>query len=302
MQRRLDVQGAAQRQEARAEDRGRRAVAGVHLRARARRPDARRPPLRRAVDVGEGAGGALRSRRRLQRGQLEAAAGARPRPRSSSSSTTSWRATAARAPTAARTSSPTPSSTPSCRQLDALRRVMPPIFLLVSAFLINITLARMIALEREQIGLLKALGYGPLPIAAHYVKIVLAITVVGILIGSVAGAWLGKGLTRLYADFFHFPFLIFRHDADVYAIAGAGLDPGRRRRRAQGRAATCWRSPPPLPCSRRRRPATAGCFSAGWCPPRCSPSSRSWRCGTSRAGRSVPRRPRSASPSALPCW
>ena len=105
------------------------------------------------------------------------------------------------------------------RQLDALRRVMPPIFLLVSAFLINITLARMIALEREQIGLLKALGYGPLPIAAHYVKIVLAITVVGILIGAVAGAWMGKGLTRLYAEFFHFPFLIFRHDADVYAIA-----------------------------------------------------------------------------------
>ena len=30
---------------------------------------------------------------------------------------------------------------------------------------------------------------------------------------------MGKGLTRLYGDFFHFPFLIFRHDADVYAIA-----------------------------------------------------------------------------------
>jgi putative ABC transport system permease protein len=105
------------------------------------------------------------------------------------------------------------------RQLDALRRVMPPIFLLVSAFLINITLSRMIALEREQIGLLKALGYGPLPIAAHYVKVVLAVTVVGIAVGSLAGAWLGKGLTRLYGAFFHFPFLLFRHDADVYAIA-----------------------------------------------------------------------------------
>ena len=106
------------------------------------------------------------------------------------------------------------------RQLDALRRVMPPIFLLVSAFLINITLSRMIALEREQIGLLKALGYGPMPIAAHYIKVVLAITLVGIAIGYVAGAWMGKGLTRLYGDFFHFPFLIFRHDADIYVIAG----------------------------------------------------------------------------------
>jgi putative ABC transport system permease protein len=106
------------------------------------------------------------------------------------------------------------------KQLDAMRRVMPPIFLLVSAFLINITLSRMVALEREQIGLLKALGYGSLPIAAHYIKIVLAITVVGICIGFAAGTWLGQGLTRLYGDFFHFPFLIFRHSPDVYAIAG----------------------------------------------------------------------------------
>ena len=105
-------------------------------------------------------------------------------------------------------------------QLDALRRVIPPIFLLVSAFLINITLSRMVALEREQIGLMKALGYGPLPIAVHYVKVVLAITGAGIAIGFVAGAWLGQGLTRIYGAFFHFPFLIFRHDTDVYAIAG----------------------------------------------------------------------------------
>jgi putative ABC transport system permease protein len=31
---------------------------------------------------------------------------------------------------------------------------------------------------------------------------------------------MGYGLTRLYADFYHFPFLIFRHDPDVYATAG----------------------------------------------------------------------------------
>jgi putative ABC transport system permease protein len=106
------------------------------------------------------------------------------------------------------------------RQLDALRRVMPPIFLLVSAFLINMTLSRMVALEREQIGLLKALGFGQVTIAGHYIKIVLAITVVVIGIGFAAGIWLGQGLTRLYGAFFHFPFLIFRHDADVYAVAG----------------------------------------------------------------------------------
>jgi putative ABC transport system permease protein len=105
------------------------------------------------------------------------------------------------------------------RQLQALARIIPPIFLLVSAFLINMTLRRLIALEREQIGLLKAIGYGRLPIAAHYLKPVLAIAAVGIAIGFGLGTWLGAGLTRLYGRFFQFPFLVFERDADVYLIA-----------------------------------------------------------------------------------
>ena len=44
--------------------------------------------------------------------------------------------------------------------LNNMSRTLPPIFLLVAAFLVNLTLSRLVALEREQIGLLKALGYG----------------------------------------------------------------------------------------------------------------------------------------------
>lgn len=104
-------------------------------------------------------------------------------------------------------------------QLAAMSRIIPPIFLLVSAFLINMILSRLIALEREQIGLLKAIGYGRVAIAVHYVKLVVAITAVGLVIGFAAGTWLGQGLTRFYGDFFHFPFLIFRRDPELYAIA-----------------------------------------------------------------------------------
>jgi putative ABC transport system permease protein len=107
------------------------------------------------------------------------------------------------------------------RQLDALARVMPPIFLLVSAFLINITLTRLITLEREQIGLLKAIGYAPRTVAWHYVKLVLVIAAIGIALGFLAGAQLGRGLTRLYADFFHFPFLLFRDDLETYLLAAS---------------------------------------------------------------------------------
>jgi putative ABC transport system permease protein len=108
------------------------------------------------------------------------------------------------------------------RQLAALSRVIPPVFLLVSAFLLNMTLQRMIALEREQIGLIKALGYTNGALAAHYIKMVGAIAVVGIALGFALGTWFGAGLTRLYGKFFQFPFLVFEQDADLYVIA-AGL-------------------------------------------------------------------------------
>ena len=45
-------------------------------------------------------------------------------------------------------------------QLGVLSRVIPPIFLIVAAFLVNMVLGRLIKMERTQIGLLKAIGYG----------------------------------------------------------------------------------------------------------------------------------------------
>ena len=105
-------------------------------------------------------------------------------------------------------------------QLRAMASVIPPIFLFVSAFLVNMILSRLIALEREQVGLLKAVGYGNFDIGWHYAKLVVAISLIGLLIGSGAGFWLGRGLTRLYASFFSFPFLIFKQSFDLYALAG----------------------------------------------------------------------------------
>ncbi len=103
--------------------------------------------------------------------------------------------------------------------LNAMAQILPPIFLAVSAFLINMILTRLISLEREQIGLLKALGYGRTTVAWHYMKLVLVITAVGIAIGAVAGTWLGRGLTEVYAKFYSFPFLIFQGSPDLYLIA-----------------------------------------------------------------------------------
>lgn len=104
--------------------------------------------------------------------------------------------------------------------LQSMAQVVPPIFLLVSAFLVNMIFSRLISLEREQIGLLKANGYGAVAIAVHYGKLVVAVAFVGVFFGGTAGAVMGRALTRLYADFYKFPFLIYREQPDLYLIAG----------------------------------------------------------------------------------
>jgi putative ABC transport system permease protein len=104
--------------------------------------------------------------------------------------------------------------------LANMSRTLPPIFLLVSAFLINLTLSRLIALEREQIGLMKAVGYANLGIVLHYLKFVALIALIGVAIGAVAGTLLGAYVTNLFGEFFRFPFLLFAKSPDLYLIAG----------------------------------------------------------------------------------
>ncbi|MCE1235662.1 MAG: ABC transporter permease [Hyphomicrobiales bacterium] len=105
------------------------------------------------------------------------------------------------------------------KQLEAMSRILPPIFLAVAAFLVNMTLARTIALEREQIGLMKALGRGDLEIGRHYLEFVAVVAIGGAGLGIAVGTWLGDGMARLYGDFFHFPFLVFRRSPETWAIA-----------------------------------------------------------------------------------
>lgn len=104
-------------------------------------------------------------------------------------------------------------------QLWTMTIVMPPIFFGVAAFLVNMVLGRIVALERAEIGLLKALGYSNRQIAQHYLMLAGLTAIVGILLGWGAGAWLAHGMARLYARFFDFPYLVFRGSWSVYAVA-----------------------------------------------------------------------------------
>jgi putative ABC transport system permease protein len=104
-------------------------------------------------------------------------------------------------------------------QLEALATVVPVIFLLVAAFLLYIVLSRLVFLQRTQIATLKAVGYTDREIGLHYVKLVSVIVLIGALLGTAVGMWLGGGMTNLYRQFFHFPVLVFRLDASI-AVTG----------------------------------------------------------------------------------
>ncbi len=106
-------------------------------------------------------------------------------------------------------------------QQKNMSRIMPTIFLAVAAFLTNMVMARLIETERREIGLLKAFGYGNWSIGWHYAKMVLVIGALGMLIGSLAGAWLGHWNTELYTQFYRFPFLLYRPGPAGFVIAGA---------------------------------------------------------------------------------
>ena len=141
-------------------------------------------------------------------------------------------------------------------QLEAMTQVIPPVFLLVSTFLVYIVLGRMIRKERTQIGLIKAFGYSNWAIGWHYLKFALAIALVATLLGSLAGIWMGQGMTRLYAEYYRFPFLFFRYSPTVFLGAG-GLALGAAALGAIGgmRAAVSLTpavamSPPPPPVYR----------------------------------------------------
>lgn len=103
-------------------------------------------------------------------------------------------------------------------QLKTMSTILPTIFLAVAAFLSNMVLSRLIATDRSEIGLMKAFGYSNWQVAWHYTKQVMAMTSVGILLGWLLGAWLGRVNTEIYADLFRFPLLIFRPDAGVFAL------------------------------------------------------------------------------------
>ena len=105
------------------------------------------------------------------------------------------------------------------KQMRNMAETLPVIFILVAAFLTQMVLARLISIERSEIGLLKAFGYSGLRIGLHYFLMVILITSLGIMLGWGVGLWLGKINTEIYAAFFKFPFLFFQPSVSTFVIS-----------------------------------------------------------------------------------
>lgn len=105
-------------------------------------------------------------------------------------------------------------------QLQTMATVFPAIFLGVAAFLLNVVVGRLIALQREQIAILKAFGYGNPAIGWHYVKLVMLVVVLGVAAGAALGAWFGQGLSNVYMETsFRFPYLDYQLNPGVVLFA-----------------------------------------------------------------------------------
>lgn len=91
-----------------------------------------------------------------------------------------------------------------------LGTTLPSIFMLVAAFILNVVLHRQVTAQRGEIAALKALGYEDRAIAAHFLGFASVIVVLGVAIGLGLGDWLGREMTGLYTELFHFPAYRFR--------------------------------------------------------------------------------------------
>ncbi|MFO0750316.1 MAG: ABC transporter permease [Myxococcota bacterium] len=104
------------------------------------------------------------------------------------------------------------------QQLQVLATQVPIVFLLVAAFLLNVALNRIVHLQREQLAVLRALGYTRGAIGRHVLALATIVVTLGALLGVALGQILGLTLVDVYGLFFHFPVFDFTMGGDLVAL------------------------------------------------------------------------------------
>ncbi len=89
--------------------------------------------------------------------------------------------------------------------LGVTATVMPAVFLMVAAVILNVLITRLTRQQRVVIGTLKAIGYADHQIFVHFLKFGITVGLVGSLTGSVVGYLASMGMMAIYRQFFEFP-------------------------------------------------------------------------------------------------
>jgi putative ABC transport system permease protein len=89
--------------------------------------------------------------------------------------------------------------------LEVSATVLPGLFLLVAAGVLNVLLSRMVAQQRGVVGTLRALGVSSGGVTRHFLASGLLVGAVGGLGGLALGAWLQQGMLGIYAEFYAIP-------------------------------------------------------------------------------------------------
>jgi putative ABC transport system permease protein len=105
------------------------------------------------------------------------------------------------------------------RVLQTISVGFPLVFLSVAAFMTNAVLSRLLALQREQIAILKAFGFTNRQIVVHYLKFAFVMVAAGTVLGGFGGVVLGHRLVLMYHRFFRFPDLYFHIDKTAFPLA-----------------------------------------------------------------------------------
>src|SRR5512133_784063 len=136
--------------------------------------------------------------------------------------------------------------------LASLAGMLPAIFLAVAAFLVNVVLGRLVALQRPEIATLKAVGYGNGAVRAHYARLVAVVLVPASALGLLGGWELGRFLVGSYAEIFRLPDVRFEPGlvvvaAGILTSGGAALAGALMAVRASVRLPPAEAMRPPAP-------------------------------------------------------
>lgn len=111
-------------------------------------------------------------------------------------------------------------------QAAAMSVVLPAVFISIATMIEFITIERMVASQRGQIGILKAFGYSDFQIISHFVKYSAILGILGSIVGVFLSIPLMNSLITMYQDVFNIPKLLRNIDPKYFIssfIIGTGF-------------------------------------------------------------------------------